>query len=52
LYHFKAQGAFKNMDLPIDYEKLKKAILEVELEGERTEQRILVASLPYILVGD
>ena len=42
----------KNMDLPTDYEKLKKAILDVELEGERIEQRILVASLPDILVGD
>ena len=25
----------KNIDLPTDYEKLKKAILDVELEGER-----------------
>lgn len=29
--------------------KLKKAILDVELEGERIEQRILVGSLPDIL---
>ena len=40
----------KDLDLPTDYEKLKKAILDVELEGERIEQRILVASLPDILV--
>ena len=35
----------KNADLPIDYKKLKQAILAVELEGERTEQRILISSL-------
>ena len=40
----------KNIDLPTDYEKLKRAILDVELEGERIEQRILVASLPDISV--
>ena len=35
----------KNADLPINYKKLKQAILAVELEGERTEQRILISSL-------
>ena len=40
----------KNANLPTDYEKLKKTILYVELEGERIEQRILVASLADILV--
>ena len=35
----------KNADLPIDYKKLKQAILTDELEGERTEQRILISSL-------
>ena len=51
LCHFEVRGVFlKDIDLPTDYEKLKKAILDVELEGERIEQRILVASLPDILV--